>query len=135
MSAEDPIEQRVVASLNEDVAGFDAATLSHLNQARQRALDAGLKHRRFWHGLWLLAPLAAALMLLLWNPVSLNDGALNPSDYALFDDVEAGLVETSSDGLDAEQALSLDEADVADELEFYAWMLAQETSSAADEDA
>jgi hypothetical protein len=131
MKTDAQLREQICTSLNDDVDHYDASKLSRLNQARQRALDTGLKQRRVMRGLWLL-PIAAALTLILSNPKPVNDSVLSSSDYALFDDVEAGIAEEPLDEL---EVLSSDDAELTDELEFYVWMTSQDTAASSRQDS
>jgi hypothetical protein len=102
---------RARAELDASVLALDAATLSRLNRARQRALDAArVPHRAAWR--WTaLATAACALVaaLALWR---LPPPAL-----------EAPLAMPAA----ADMALIGDGSDLAlvEDLEFYAWLDAQ----------
>ena len=108
MNASDPQSwlADVRARLDESTQSLDAATLSRLNQARHAALAARSRGRRAW---WLpAAGLAASCALVLavvaWYP---------PAHPAVADaDIAA------DDGIDFYQ-----------DLEFYAWLDAQEQES------
>jgi hypothetical protein len=94
--------------LEDSAQALDAATLSRLNQARQRALAAAMPPQR--GGLWARRLAVAASLLLaaaLWwpdfsaDPGNLGASTLSPEDAELLAD---------------------DELEMTDELEFYAWL-------------
>lgn len=107
------------ARLDESLNDYDAATLSSLNQARQRALDelpnAG---RRRWH--WRALGFACALALVVVIGFPRSDSPVTPaqSEIALVD------MELSDD----EMALlaSDDDLEMFQNLEFYAWLEQQQ---------
>jgi hypothetical protein len=100
-------------ALDEAAAGLDGRTRARLNQARQRALDAwpATARRAQQRPLWAFGLAAATAALLLWV-------APQPSP------------ERGSMGLEEPAPVMLDEAlwaeddslDLAQNLEFYAWL-------------
>jgi len=117
MNASDPQSwlADVRARLDESTQSLDAATLSRLNQARHAALAARSRGRRAW---WLpAAGLAASCALVLavvaWYPPAHRAGPAAPAHPAVADaDIAA------DDGIEFYQ-----------DLEFYAWLDAQEQDS------
>ena len=112
---DDKLITRVRASLDEDVAAFDAATLSRLNRARQAALDASARPRvrPVWLGAGAMAAAAAvfafALVLRAPDPARLPAG-----EAATAQDLEL---------------LSSEEIELYEDQEFYAWLDTQSPSS------
>ena len=116
----DPREDVLVAQLREQLEqsarDLDGATLSRLNRARQAALEA---HRRAPHARWLwpaagAAALACAFAFALWRPLVQPDAMpLAPVAAA---DLELLAGETG--------------IELYEELEFYAWLDAQDTAQA-----
>lgn len=109
---EDDTWDQVRRQLDEDIQRYDAAALSRLNRARQRALDAGLRppRRRAWQLPWALAGGAAALLLslaLVWQ--------LPQSPAPLPTAAEAGAD-------DFELLAAGTELELIENLEFYAWL-------------
>ena len=99
--------ERARQLLDESVEHLDAATLSRLNQARQRALEAAAQHKRRGHGSWAFpaSGLAAAfLAAVIWWPQSTMDPAPLPP-------VE-----------DLEILVSADSLEMLEELEFFMWL-------------
>lgn len=101
--------------LDESAASLDAATASRLNRARQRALEQRTRTTRPW---WLPAGAATAASLLLAvvvaNHLSVPVTAPSPPE------VVAG------SGDDAELIAADDDLDLAQDLEFYAWLDAED---------
>ncbi len=116
----DQAEQaRIKALLDDSLQDFDAATLSRLNQARQRALQLSERRRRStWRRPALGLALASAMLLLLVP-------ARTPPPP-----VEGGLPETSlSPSLSPLEIALLSDAedlDLVENLEFYAWLELEE---------
>jgi len=117
MNASDPQSwlADVRAHLDDSTQSLDAATLSRLNQARHAALAARTRSRRAW---WLpAAGLAASCVLVLavvaWYPVA---------------HLAAPAMPAHSTAADAEIAAD-DGIEFYQDLEFYAWLDAQEQES------
>jgi hypothetical protein len=114
------IEDRVRRALDEEVARYDAALLSRLQRARQRALEEGLRglSGRRWAsqspGLrWLAAAcLLLAMVFVPWPPQS------GPAPVP-------GVDTAASAGTDLDLVLAADDLDVIEDLEFYAWLQQQ----------
>lgn len=109
---EDPHAAQICRQLDEDVARYDAATLSRLNRARQQALDGGLRptRRPWWQFSLALAGSAAAgvlaLALFLRGPATLP-----PVPDA-----------SPSGGDDFEMLAAGEDLEMIENLEFYAWL-------------
>jgi len=107
----------VRARLDESTQSLDAATLSRLNQARHAALAATSRGQRVW---WLpAAGLAASCALVLavvaWYPSAHRVGPAAPAAaHSSVSDAEVA----ADDGIEFYQ-----------DLEFYAWLDAQEQES------
>lgn len=98
------LSAQIAAQLDADVAHFDAATLSRLNQARQRAL--AVKPRPAW--LYVGVAVTACAMLLLASSVfRFADSPVAPA------------------ALDQELLAEAD-IELLEDLEFYAWLEQQE---------
>ncbi|TLY50506.1 MAG: hypothetical protein E6K53_10245 [Gammaproteobacteria bacterium] len=98
--------------LDDSANGLDAATLSRLNRARQAALTTRARRpAQFW---FLPAGLASACALLLalavWQPHHAGGDVSSPSAAAVAADVDDG---------------SADTPEFYQDLEFYAWLDAQ----------
>jgi hypothetical protein len=109
------------ALLDESAEALDAATLSHLNRARQAALaQRRPRMARLW---WLPAGLASSCALLLalgvWHPRASLPG---PSPLAT-------MVAPGTNGGDVGIVSSDDSLDLYQDLEFYAWLDAQDQDS------
>ena len=114
---------RTKVLLDESADGLDAATLSRLNRARRAALEhARPRVARRW---FLPAGLASACGLLLavavWH-------ARAPADAARLPELpfSAGV---SSNGADIDLVSSDDSLELYQDLEFYAWLDAQDQGS------
>ena len=108
---DDPLARRARALLDESAAGLDAATLTRLHQARNRAV-AGAGRPAAWFRLGLpaatlaaTATLVALLTLPLERPTPAEQTPLVMEDLDL-------LVE-------------LEELELIEEMEFYGWLAAQ----------
>lgn len=100
---------RVRRLLDDSLADFDAATLSRLNQARQKALAALPKPRRWrWWQPALGLALASALMVMLL-PQRMIEPTVTPASDTL-SELDMALLD---DG---------DELELLEDLEFYAWL-------------
>jgi hypothetical protein len=105
----------VRARLDESAQSLDAATLSRLNQARQAALATRARGLRAW---WLpAAGLATSCALVVavvaWYPSAQRAGPATPAHPAVSDAEVA-----ADDGIEFYQ-----------DLEFYAWLDAQDQES------
>lgn len=112
------IEERVRLALDEGVDAYDAALLSRLNRARQRALDEGLDRpaRRQpapWLGWTAAASMALAVVMLAPWKGGEGPASLLPADAA------AGTAE------DFDFLMAAEEIEVIEDLEFYAWLQQQ----------
>ena len=100
--------------LDDSADTLDGATRSRLNRARQRALAERARPARRW---WLPAGAATAASLLfalaLLNPLS-------PASVPAAPELAAG------GGDDAELIVSDDNLELAQDLEFYAWLDAED---------
>jgi hypothetical protein len=105
---------RAVALLDESAQSLDAATLSRLNRARQKALARRSGARRGWIAGGGLAAAATALVLALGL---LHHAAAPPG---VVDDPAA---------VDADPLASEDNLDLYENLDFYAWLDAQQQDS------
>ena len=111
--AKKTLEERARQLFDESVDGLDAATLSRLNQARQKALEASTRRTPplvRWAPVGGLATAAAVALLLLQSPATVEPP------------LDAGAVEF-------EILLSDDNFDMLEDLEFYEWIdLADESN-------
>ena len=109
--------------LDESAEGLDAATLSRLNRARQAALAQA--RPRATHRWFLPAGLASACVLLLavaaWH-------AQVPSGAARLPELPF-TASASSAGSDIDLVSSDDSLELYQDLEFYAWLDAQDQGS------
>jgi hypothetical protein len=117
---------RVRTLLDESAEGLDAATLSRLNRARQGALaQARPRAARPW---FLPAGMASACMLLLavfaWHSYGPGAPSVSPSLSELPFTASA-----SSTGGDIDLVSSDDSLELYQDLEFYAWLDAQDQGS------
>ena len=103
---------RAKTLLDESAQALDAATLSRLNRARQAALGQGKRHAAAW---LLPVGLAGACVLLLAVAVW-HDAAPQPSGAPQAD---APVNTRDADVL-------ADDEDLYEDLEFYAWLDAQD---------
>ena len=104
--AKDALERRAKQLFDESVDGLDAASLSRLNQARQKALEASTRRTPSlarWAPVGGLATAAAVALLLIQSPATIEPPA------------DAGAVEF-------EILLSDDNLDMLENLEFYDWI-------------
>ena len=104
--ADKALEQRAKQLFDDSVDGLDAATLSRLNQARQKALEASTRRTPpllRWAPVGGLATAAAVAMLLMQSPTTIQPP------------VDAGAVEF-------EILLSDDKFGKLEDLEFYEWI-------------
>ena len=103
------LEENARALFQRSVEGTDGATRSRLNQARQRALAQRPGGRRLWDSRWLpvgavAAAGAVALVLII--------GRLPDAGPGLTTEVAS----------DLEILLEVDDLELIEELEFYAWL-------------
>jgi hypothetical protein len=112
--------RRAGRQLKDSADTLDAATLSHLNQARQRALDelpnGGRTTSRWWLPAGAVA-VTAAVAISLWQTI------------APVSDSEPAIPVAAGDITDVE--LLLDDSDLAmiEDLEFFAWLATDEPMS------
>ena len=98
--------ERARALLDESAGNLDAATLSRLNRARQAALAARRKGPSRWTWSVMLAGAAAAVFALA---LGLHHRGAAPPPVGL-------------DAADIDVLTSDDDLDVAENLDFYAWL-------------
>ena len=106
--------QAVREKLDAETAGYDSATLSRLNRARQAALDAGLRPRRrpWWHWSLVAAASSAAVVLALALTLRTPEIAAPVAPVAL----EQPEVD------DLELLVAGEDLELIENLEFYAWL-------------
>ena len=113
-SMREPWLERSLALLDASLDTLDAATLSRLNQARQRALAHGRRRqRRVWFGVGAVGA-SAALLLALGLGHRLQRTAAPPA--------AASGLSAASDGL----LTGDDSVDLYEDLDFYAWLDARQ---------
>ncbi|MBC6943511.1 MAG: hypothetical protein DWB45_12420 [Xanthomonadales bacterium] len=118
--AREPWLERSLALLDDSLAAVDAATLSRLNQARQRALAQ--RTRRRWLGAGALGATAALLLALA---VQRHLPAPSPAAPPVAEAVASASTDAATaSGLDAAWS-DIDEAELADDLAFYSWLATQ----------
>lgn len=106
--------ERSVALLDHSIEDFDAATVSRLNRVRQRALNQHAMRRRGWYlGGGLFAAGAALALALMLSPVHRGTAPAPPRDEG------AAIADTDPLGSD-------DNLDLYENLDFYAWLDAQQ---------
>lgn len=114
-SSKEPWIERAVALLDESAASLDAATLSRLNRARHAALA---QRRTPWRGWIIGSGFAGAALALL---VALGVGHRNePQPVRAHDPTEQGA--------DADMLATDDSLDLYENLDFYAWLDAEQHS-------
>lgn len=101
----------VRAALDEQVQALDAASLSRLNQARQRALEQGLAPTQRWR--WPALAFASAFGLLL----ALALGLRMPDPSAAMPVAAEPIAD-----LDYEMLVAGEDLELIENLEFYAWL-------------
>jgi hypothetical protein len=107
--------ERIRGLLDDSLHDFDAATLSRLNRARQRALDQSAPAARWsWRRPALGLVLASALMLLLVPRQSVPPPVAPP--------VAESPAQVSLDSLEMALLAEPDDLDLVEQLEFYAWL-------------
>lgn len=103
----DTFDKKAKAAFDDSVDGLDAATLSRLNQSRQKALEELERPGSQWSR-WMPATGVAAAVLvavvMLQSPVNIDDGA-GPTTLT-----------------DLEILLGEDSIEMFEELEFYSWI-------------
>ncbi len=118
-----PIENLLTEALDEQEHHLDAATLSRLNQARQRALESHTGIWTRWRRNIIAGAGIAATAVTLFMPVHLSlhtEQAPVAPDYLQAEQVEAM------------QIISLDvDLELVEELEFYRWLDQQQTQEGA----
>lgn len=107
--------EAVREQLDTDAAGYDAATLSRLNRARQAALDAGLRPRRrpWWH--WSLVAVATSAAVVLAVALTLRTPEAGKPPVA-----PVALEQSEVD--DLELLAAGEDLELIENLEFYAWL-------------
>ncbi len=108
MTDEKRFLESVRRELDQSVEALDAATLSRLNQARQRALDAGLGRQVWWR------PLAAGLALASVAVLAVSLWLARPA-------VEPQALD------DLELLTAAEPIEFYEELEFYEWLDSEQT--------
>ncbi len=103
--------QRVRAQLDIDSRDLDAASASRLNQARQQALDRGLRKSRRTHWAWYGLATSAVLLLAL-----LLTGRTPPESGA----VPTVAAQQAPDDFDL--LAGAEDLELIENLEFYAWL-------------
>lgn len=108
-------QQAVREQLDADAAGYDAATLSRLNRARQAALDAGLRPQRrpWWH--WSLVAVATSAAVVLAVALTLRTPEISAPPVA-----PVALEQSEVD--DLELLAAGEDLELIENLEFYAWL-------------
>lgn len=107
--------ETVREQLDTDAAGYDAATLSRLNRARQAALDAGLRPQRrpWWH--WSLVAVATSAAVVLAVALTLRTPETGRPQVA-----PVALEQSEVD--DLELLAAGEDLELIENLEFYAWL-------------
>jgi len=106
-AAERRLQERAKALFDDSVERLDAATLSHLNQGRQAALESlhGRQRTAMW-GRWLPVTGLAAAVLVTVMVVRGPDGQTLPADSVA----------------DFEILLEGENLEMYEDLEFYSWL-------------
>lgn len=111
---EEPWVDRAIALLQQSADGLDAATLSRLNRARQAALaQRSRANPRMWG-------VAAACAVALVLAFGLGRRELSP------DSTPGALPAADIGAIDALASEDDDNAEMVDDLDFYAWLDAQQ---------
>lgn len=107
--------EAVREQLDTDAAGYDAATLSRLNRARQAALDAGLRaqKRPWWH--WSLVAVASSAAAVLAVALTLRTPETDAPPVA-----PVAMEQSEVD--DLELLAAGEDLELIENLEFYAWL-------------
>jgi hypothetical protein len=115
-SQDSEFEQRTRAAFQTSVAGLDGRTRSRLNQARQKAIAAAAPSRQRWLRTMLPAGglVAAAVFAFVLQFGSAHRSAQSPEALALDD------LEIVSDA---------DNVDLMQDIDFYAWMPANDAAT------
>lgn len=121
------LERRAKAAFDESVDALDAAALSRLNRARQRALEE-LPRRRTRTG-WLPAAATAALAVAVFAVWIGREPALTPGSPGTPAAPVAALG-PSAEADDLEILLAEDSLEMLEELEFYDWVAHEELDGA-----
>lgn len=108
---DEPWLDRAVALLQQSADGLDAATLSRLNRARQAALAQPRRAMQVWWGVAAASAVVLALGLARHDPPLASPPLAAPG-------ADIGAID----------ALATDEdnAEMVDDLDFYAWLDAQQ---------
>jgi len=113
--------RRTGTRLRESASELDAATLSRLNRARQKALDEMTGKKRVAYG-WLVpagvTALGATVVIGLWQAGGSGD---TPVDFAPL---------TAEDVTDFELLLDEGELEMIEDLEFFAWLAVEDLEAA-----
>jgi hypothetical protein len=112
---------RTKVLLDESAEGLDAATLSRLNRTRQAALERARPRadRRWFLPAGLVSACGLVLAVAVWH-------ARAPDDAARLPELPFS---ASSNGADVDLVSSDDSLELYQDLEFYAWLDAQDQGS------
>ncbi len=141
----DRISEKVIAQLQNDAEHLDAASRSRLNRARHQALDElRPAQSALWQWLRWCTPVAVAagvvaVSLSMFKPVSseiIADADLDwlsymqmPSDAPIIDPGAAFDAASASDVEQTLTSFASDDIDIAEDLEFVAWLAATEKAA------
>jgi len=109
--------RRTGARLRESARDLDAATLSRLNRARQKALDEMSGRKRGAHGWWVPAGATAigvTVVIGLWRA---GGSGVAPTEFAPL---------AADDVTDFELLLDEGDLEMLEELEFFAWLAVED---------
>jgi hypothetical protein len=112
----DPFADRTKALFDESVDGLDGATLSRLNQGRQRALAE--LDRAAAHGRWLR-----------WVPVT---GVAVAALVAVMVVNQPGRIDEPLTATDFEMLIEHEELELLEDLEFYTWLELADAEASGD---
>ena len=110
---DEPWVDRAIALLQQSADGLDAATLSRLNRARQAALAQPRRATQLW---WGVAAASAVALVLALGLARRDLPPVSPPLAAPVADIGA------IDALASDE----DNAEMVDDLDFYAWLDAQQ---------
>jgi len=119
------LAEQASEKLRASVDQLDAATLSRLNQARQRALEELPGRHRYMPLRWLVptaslagAALVAVLLLQPSSPIVVDPTAIG--SIAIAEDI------LNDQSVDFELLMGEDDLEMIEELEFFAWLTTEE---------